>query len=228
MGELMSRSRAVLLSVVAAVLLVGGVAYAASGPATSPGGMPGPVTAGHLGGSSVDDSVFESALGLVADGSAGSADVRPQTPRRPCDMRPVAGRHCPMIRVGQWVLHGEAVVKDRDGNFVTVATQAGEVTAVDKSSLTVKSEDGYTRTWTRTEATRYWGFWKGTDQQALKVGADVRVAGSVMDGVATARLIWFPPKAWSHPPMPQKPPQSPQTPQSPSAPPGTPSPSSTA
>ena len=45
-------------------------------------------------------------------------------------------------------LHGEAVVKTKDGGTKTVAVQRGEVTAIDGDSVTVKSTDGFTLTWT--------------------------------------------------------------------------------
>ena len=50
-------------------------------------------------------------------------------------------------------LHGEFVVKKEGGAYQTVATQRGEVTAVSKDSITVKSEDGYSRTYAITEDT---------------------------------------------------------------------------
>ena len=184
----MSRTRTVILSAVAAVLLVAAVAYGA-GTTTAHHGSD------HLTGSgaSVDDSVFAAALG--ADGQDGPADDdRPGMGRGMMGMR-----HGPMLGMGQWLLHGEGVVKDRDGNYVTVATQSGEVTAVDATSVTVKSEDGYSRTWALTDATKYWSFPNDATKAHLKVGVDVRVAGTVTDGKATARLIWFPPKAGTMP-----------------------------
>jgi len=51
-------------------------------------------------------------------------------------------------------LHGEAVVGDGKGGFRTVAFQRGEVTAVSPTSLTVKSADGFSRTYALTAATK--------------------------------------------------------------------------
>ena len=48
----------------------------------------------------------------------------------------------------QNTLHGEAVVQTKDGGTKTVAVQRGEVTAIDGDSMTVKSTDGFTMTWT--------------------------------------------------------------------------------
>jgi hypothetical protein len=51
-------------------------------------------------------------------------------------------------------LHGEFVVKQSDGTgYQTVATQVGEVTEVSSSSVTVKSADGYSRTYAVTKDT---------------------------------------------------------------------------
>ena len=45
-------------------------------------------------------------------------------------------------------IHGEFTVPAPNGGYQTIATQAGQVTAVDPSSITLKSEDGYTKTYT--------------------------------------------------------------------------------
>ena len=45
-------------------------------------------------------------------------------------------------------LHSEGVVKNADGTFQTVLEQRGTVEAVSDSSITVKSEDGYSQTYT--------------------------------------------------------------------------------
>lgn len=45
-------------------------------------------------------------------------------------------------------LHGESVVKKADGTFVTELGQRGTVEAVSGTSITVKSEDGYSQAYT--------------------------------------------------------------------------------
>ena len=79
-------------------------------------------------------------------------------------------------------MHGEVVLKDKDGKPVTVALQRGVVTAVDDSSVTVKSEDGYSRTWALTGDTAYRSFRDKAAKSDVKVGATVRLAGPVVDG----------------------------------------------
>ena len=45
-------------------------------------------------------------------------------------------------------LHGEYVVSDGNGGYTTELLQNGEVTAISDTSVTVESEDGYTKTYT--------------------------------------------------------------------------------
>ncbi|WP_156756015.1 hypothetical protein [Actinokineospora pegani] len=45
-------------------------------------------------------------------------------------------------------LHGEFVVSDDNGGYRTMLMQTGEVTAVTDTSITTKSADGYTKTYT--------------------------------------------------------------------------------
>lgn len=59
-------------------------------------------------------------------------------------------------------LHGEFTVKDKDGNYRTVVTQSGSVESVSDSSITVKSEDGFTQ-----------GYAINGDTRIVKVPADV-------------------------------------------------------
>lgn len=55
------------------------------------------------------------------------------------------------LRAGMYgpldALHGEFTVQGTDGNYVVKFTQVGVVTEIDSDSLTVKSADGYTKTY---------------------------------------------------------------------------------
>ncbi|TCO51201.1 hypothetical protein EV646_101184 [Kribbella antiqua] len=84
-------------------------------------------------------------------------------------------------------LHGEFVVQKEGGGYQTVATQRGEVTAVSKNSITVKSEDGYSRTYTLTEDTLVNAARDGIDD--VKTGNQVTVFAVVADGKATASSV---------------------------------------
>lgn len=74
------------------------------------------------------------------------------------------------------VMHGEVVVENKDGDAVTVAIQNGEVTAVDSDSVTVKSSDGFTKTWKLTSDTKVR---EGRDEAAI---ADIAVGDTVHVG----------------------------------------------
>jgi hypothetical protein len=85
-------------------------------------------------------------------------------------------------------LHGEFTIRKPDGNgFQTVAVQTGEVTAVSPSSITVKSEDGFSRTYSVDENTVVGSGRDGIG--TVKTGDTVRVAGVVEDGKAKAAGI---------------------------------------
>lgn len=56
--------------------------------------------------------------------------------------------------VGGRGIHGEQTTRKPGGGYQTLATQVGEVTSASKSSIAVKSEDGYTRTYAVDDKTR--------------------------------------------------------------------------
>jgi len=85
-------------------------------------------------------------------------------------------------------LHGEFTIKKPDGSgFETVATQTGEVTAVSPSSITVKSEDGFSRTYSVDENTVVGSGRDGIG--SVKTGDTVNVAGIVDGGKSSAAAI---------------------------------------
>jgi hypothetical protein len=80
-------------------------------------------------------------------------------------------------------VHGEFVVPDGTG-WRTVAVQRGTVTAVSSTSLTVKSKDGYTRTYVLTAKTLVNA---GRDGIAtVKKDEEVAVVATVVSGTAKA------------------------------------------
>ncbi len=106
-------------------------------------------------------------------------------------------------------LHSESVVKKADGTFETELTQRGTVEAVNETSVTVKSEDGYTQTYTVNSGTKITQVpaaaadgspAKGDDGKRLKptdgtiadiaIGDGVRIAGVKSgDQVAAERVV---------------------------------------
>ncbi|MEU6072722.1 hypothetical protein [Micromonospora sp. NPDC047074] len=89
-------------------------------------------------------------------------------------------------------LHGEAVVRTKDGGTRTVAVQRGEVTAVDGDSMTVKSTDGFTLTWTFGDDLRVVERRATIRSTDVKVGTTVGVAGTRAGDGGVARLVVVP------------------------------------
>ncbi|GAA0735496.1 hypothetical protein Drose_19630 [Dactylosporangium roseum] len=85
-------------------------------------------------------------------------------------------------------LHGDFVVKDSSGKFVTHRLQSGTVTAVSPTSITAKSEDDHSTTFTVGADTKVnHGSGKIGD---VKVGDAVTVVGVVSGDTATATSIF--------------------------------------
>ena len=98
-------------------------------------------------------------------------------------------RHRARVLLRRGTLHGEAVVKTKDGGTRTVAVQRGEVTGIDGTSMTVKSADGFTMTWTFGDDLRVVERRATIQPEAVKVGTTVGVAGAKDGDRATARLV---------------------------------------
>jgi hypothetical protein len=85
-------------------------------------------------------------------------------------------------------MHGEWVVKGKDGKPVTLLTIRGEITAVSPTSVTVKAEDGVSETFTVTSDTKV----KGADVTSIsgvKVGAKGAMVGVKSGNTTTARAV---------------------------------------
>jgi hypothetical protein len=89
------------------------------------------------------------------------------------------------------MLHGEATVQTKNG-VITVAVQRGTVTAIDGKTMTVKSTDGYTVTWTFGDPIHVIEHRKAVQPSAISVGTEVGVAGPTDSTTTTARLIVVP------------------------------------
>ncbi|MET3367191.1 UNVERIFIED_CONTAM: hypothetical protein ABIE34_000412 [Jeotgalibacillus campisalis] len=102
-------------------------------------------------------------------------------------------------------IHGEHVVKQQDGSYRTVLTQAGTIESVSGTEVTVKSEDGYTQRYSITADTRITkvpadlaGLRNGRGRPSLpaatvadlKAGDKVRVSGAKDgDAVAATKIV---------------------------------------
>lgn len=85
-------------------------------------------------------------------------------------------------------LHGELVMRTRDG-IRTVVVQRGEVTSVDSTTISVKSVDGYTLTWTFGPKLRVIERRATVQPSAVRPGVIVAVAGVKEGDTTVARLI---------------------------------------
>jgi hypothetical protein len=85
-------------------------------------------------------------------------------------------------------LHGEAVVQTEEGTK-TVVVQRGAVTAITSTSVTVRSTDGFTLTWTFSDQLRVFERRNQVQPGAVEVGAPIAVAGEKTGGGTVARLI---------------------------------------
>lgn len=123
-----------------------------------------------------------------SQGTPGTEQAPGQQPRpeRRGPGGPGGGRHGGKHGMGMGI-RGEFVTAAPDGGWQTVATQKGEVTAVSATSLTVKSEDGYSRTYAVNDDTLVNA---GNDGIAdVKVGDDVHVMAIVTEGQAAAKDV---------------------------------------
>ncbi len=84
-------------------------------------------------------------------------------------------------------LHGVFVVPRSGGGYQTEDTQRGSVTAVSTSSITVKSADGFTKTYQVTSSTLVDAQRDGIG--SVKDGHQVSVLATVSGGTATATSI---------------------------------------
>lgn len=90
--------------------------------------------------------------------------------------------------MGRGAIHGQYVVPDGNGGYVTVATQYGDVTAVGQDSITVKSEDGHTKEYALNGDTRVNAGREGLD--SVKAGSKVFVKATVQGEAATAVAVF--------------------------------------
>jgi len=100
----------------------------------------------------------------------------------------------PSLR-GVTPMHGETVAKDTStGATVLEDIQTGKVTAISSSSMTVRSDDGTTWTWSLSDVTRARKD-PFTDRSvsSVKVGNTVAVSGTRSGDTRTAHLLFDPP-----------------------------------
>ena len=143
-------------------------------------GVAGVVAAGVLGTAGVAAATGETSTPKPAASSAPSGTAAPTADKDKKDR----ARHALRARG----MHGEWVVKGKDGKPVTLVSVRGTVSAVGPTSVTVKAEDGYTATFTANPETKV----KGADVDSItdvKVGAKGAVIGVKNGNTLTARAV---------------------------------------
>jgi hypothetical protein len=78
-------------------------------------------------------------------------------------------------------VHGEFVVRENNGGYTTVLTQTGVLTAASGTSITAKSADGFTQTYTIAPDSRA--------AKQLAVNDTVTIRGTLANGTATATMV---------------------------------------
>ena len=143
-------------------------------------GVAGVVAAGVLGTAGV-------AAATSSDSApAPSASATPSSSAAPSSDHPRAKR-AKRALIGRG-MHGEWVVKGKDGKPVTLETIRGTVSAVSSSSVTVKAEDGFTATFATNADTKVRG--GGADSLGdVKAGAKAAVVGVKSGNTTTARTV---------------------------------------
>jgi hypothetical protein len=84
-------------------------------------------------------------------------------------------------------LHGQFVVPKSGGGYQTVDVQSGQVTAVSTTSITLKSRDGYTKTYVVASSTMVDAQRDGIG--SVKAGNQVSVVATVSGATATATNV---------------------------------------
>ena len=147
---------------------------------------------------------FEVADLEPVDAVAGSeAELAPTTSAPTASAAPGKGKGHPgnrrlykrlRLAFGKRALHGEVVVQTDNGTRTLVA-QRGEVTAITATTVTVKSTDGYTLTWTFADKFHVFEHRTQIKAEDIKAGTVVGVAGFKDGDKPMARVLVVPNKA---------------------------------
>ncbi|XRQ09720.1 DUF5666 domain-containing protein [Actinomadura welshii] len=86
-------------------------------------------------------------------------------------------------------VHGEATVRDGDNGFRLVTFQNGEITAVSGATLTVKSDDDVSWTWTTDDDTEIRENRDDAELEDLSAGDEVRITGERSGETRTATFV---------------------------------------
>ncbi len=127
-------------------------------------------------------------VGVAMAADSGSASPSPSASSSANPGDPPGAGHQKLHSLRSRALHGEFVVQTKDG-VKTVELQKGTVTAVSTTSVTVKSSDGFTVTWTINDQTKVRKDKAPATSADITSGVQVRVVGPKDGSTTTARLI---------------------------------------
>jgi hypothetical protein len=126
---------------------------------------------------------------VTATGTAApNASAAPQGNRRHPGLRRMLIRRA---TIAQHLEHGSATMQTKNGD-VTIDVQRGTITAISSTSMTVKSADGFTLTWTFGPKMRVLENRATIQPTDVKAGETVGVAGERNGSTETARLVVIP------------------------------------
>lgn len=129
----------------------------------------------------------------AADGTP--ADATATTPATPGAKGHPAARRLRRLLIrrglGQHIEHGVVTISTKNGDQ-TIAVQRGTVTAITDTTVTVKSADGFTLTWTFGSPIRVIEHRTTVQPKDVTVGETIGVAGLQSGSTETARLIVIP------------------------------------
>jgi hypothetical protein len=151
---------------------------------------PGSSTAAVTAAAAADLSDEAYALQTVGFDTGLAADPAPSASVAPDGQHKTRAERRAVLRkyLRKNTLHGEITVQGKDG-VKTIVVQRGTVTAVTATSVSVKSTDGFTATWTFGDKLKIVQNKKAVQAGALKNGAEIGIAGTKDGSADTARLI---------------------------------------
>jgi len=136
------------------------------------------------------------AIGFAEPDLVAADTINAQAPAAATPSAKADGRRHPRLNrlrtvFGRNVQHGEAVVTTEEGTK-TVVVQRGTVTAINDTSVTVKSADGFTLTWKFGNPLHVVEHRTKIQPSAIAVGTQVGVAGAKEGDATVARLLVVP------------------------------------
>jgi hypothetical protein len=120
--------------------------------------------------------------------SAAPAPGNGDRPRKPFPHGRLGGRALGHGLAGN-ALHGEFVVKDKDGKIVTRVVQHGQVTAVSTTSISLKSDDGFTGSYPVNGDTKVRIGGDNAAISGVKAGNEAWVVATKAGGTSTATVL---------------------------------------